>query len=167
MATRNPARKPVEGQVVEIPLFTGGWDTSQVVGNGISEPSTVRIRDRKDGIYNNPCWHRLVSKVSNNPMFERLDIQGFSSHSLTIRCNLSLPIPSFSHHFLHDSSPFMVSHRGGFMASGSPKKMPPFAGSEHRIALCALCHPNLLSLQGEHQKRMEGFPVPAKMCTKK
>ena len=35
---RNPA--PVEGKVVEIPLFTGFY-TSQVVGLGISEPSTV------------------------------------------------------------------------------------------------------------------------------
>ena len=35
---RNPA--PVEGKVVEIPLFFGFY-TSQVVGLGTSEPSTV------------------------------------------------------------------------------------------------------------------------------
>ena len=39
-----PAWTSVEGKVVEIPLFTfiyKVWDTSQVVGNGISEPSRV------------------------------------------------------------------------------------------------------------------------------
>ena len=35
MATRNPAvNSPVEGKVVEIPLCTGFWDTSQVVVQG-------------------------------------------------------------------------------------------------------------------------------------
>ena len=36
MAIRNPAvRKPVEGKVVEIPLFTGFLQAFQEVGNGI------------------------------------------------------------------------------------------------------------------------------------
>ena len=38
---RNPA--PVEGTVVEIPLFTRVLAPSQVVGNGISEASTVEL----------------------------------------------------------------------------------------------------------------------------
>ena len=40
MATRNPVNSPVEGKVVEISLFAK-FHTSQVVVNGISEPSTV------------------------------------------------------------------------------------------------------------------------------
>ena len=44
MATRNPARKAVEGQVVYLMIYGPGFKNIQlVVGLGISEPPTVFI----------------------------------------------------------------------------------------------------------------------------
>ena len=41
MATRNPTNSPVEGQVVYPIIYKGLGYIQTVVGNGISEPSTV------------------------------------------------------------------------------------------------------------------------------
>ena len=90
--------------VVEIPLFTGVFFTSQVVGNGISEPSTVwKVFQHKLSLRRKTQLYRISKQVYH------------SDHSI---------ISWIGHlHSLHSRPPFMVETEG-WMANRKSNLVP-------------------------------------------